>query len=85
MVEPYINEKDLIIILERLETTIELGKKHGIAFSKLGNVYQDPFNVIMAVSSERLDKSSKMLNSLTAALIILTSILTIVGILNIVI
>ncbi len=85
MVESYINENDMKNLLARLETTVSLGRKHGVAFTSLGTVYYNPFDVIMAVSAERLDKSSKRLNCLTAALIILTSVLAIVGILNIVI
>ena len=85
MVKPYIGEDDVKNFIERYETTVSLGRKHGVAFIALGNAYQNPFDVIMSVCTERLDKSSKRLNRLTVCLIVLTSALTIVGILNIVI
>ena len=85
MAESYISENDVKNYIERYETTVSLGRKYGVAFTPLGNVYQNPFDLIMAVSTECLYKSSKRLNYLTVTLIILTSVLAIIGILNIVI
>ncbi len=62
MVESYISENDVKNLVARLEATIELGKQNGIAFTKLGTVYYNPFDVLTAVSAERLDRSSKRLN-----------------------
>ncbi len=85
MAEPYISENDVKKFIERYETTVRLGKKEGVAFPPIGNVYQKPIDVIMSVYAERLDKSSKRLNRLTSLLIALTMVLTIVGIFNIVV
>jgi len=85
MAEPYISENDVKKFIERYKTTVSLGRKHGVAFTALGNAYQDPSAVIISVFAEGLEKSSKRLICLTVALIILTSVLTIVEILNIVI
>ncbi|MFC1991941.1 hypothetical protein ACFLVC_04395 [Chloroflexota bacterium] len=85
MVESYISENDVKLFIERYNTTVSLGKKHGVAFTALGNAYQNSFDVIMSVYAERLDKSSKRLNRLTVFLIALTFVLAIVEIFNIVI
>lgn len=78
MKKPYLDENEIKEFKERLQATIDLGAKHDMKFTILGNISSfNPLDVILALSTERLDKSSKRLNRLTWVLIALTVILAI--------
>ena len=77
MAEPYISEKDVSVFKERMETTEALGRKYNINFNPHENTIFNAFEVLLAVSSERLEKSSKTLERLTIWLIVLNGILAI--------
>lgn len=85
MAEPYISEDDIKLFRERIDATYDLCEKHNIKLTTKGYISAfNPLDVIMAVSVERLDKSSKRLDYLTKVLIGLTIVLAVVGIINIV-
>ena len=84
MPKPYLSEGDIKDFKERLDCTYELAKEHGVPLVSKGNIIgYNPLDVIMIVSIDRLNKSSKILNRLTKILIILTIVLAVIGIVNI--
>lgn len=84
--KPLLSEDELEEFMERLDTTIELGKKHNVPFTQLEHVQSlNPLDVMLIISTERLDKSSDRLNCLTKILIVLTSFLVVVGIVTIIV
>ncbi|HEX79034.1 MAG TPA: hypothetical protein G4O19_02640 [Dehalococcoidia bacterium] len=85
MAEPYISDNDIKLFRERIDATYDLCEKHSIRLTTKGHISAfNPLDVIMAISIERLDKSSKRLNYLTKVLTGLTIVLAVVGIINIV-
>jgi hypothetical protein len=78
MVESFLTEDEVKGLIARLDATWAIGEKYKAKLMHPGNVMQfNTLDVIVALYSERLDKSSKRLNKLTLALIILTIILAI--------
>ena len=78
MAKSYLTEKELKEFKARLEATAELGKKYDAKFTLLGNITSfNPLDVVLALYTERLDRSSRRLNCLTWALIALTAVLAV--------
>jgi len=84
LMEPYLSEAEVRDFKARMDATVGLGRRHGVNLVS-GNIEYNPLQVILAISTERLDKSSKMLNRLTMILTALTFILLIVGVFNIIV
>ena len=77
MAKLYINEGDIKEITEKMKLITELGQKEGISINPVKYSVFNPLQVVLAVSIDRLDKSSKRLNYLTWALVGLTVVLAI--------
>ena len=78
MAKSYLTEDQIKEFAERIKVTSELGQKHNAKLTLHGNVLQyNTLDVIVALYSERLEKSSQRLNNLTWALVVLTAILAI--------
>ncbi len=78
MAKPYLTEDELKDFSERLKATVELGNKHGGKLTTATYIPSfSPLDVIVALYSERLDRTSRRLNRLTWALIVLTAVLTV--------
>ena len=72
-----INEEEIKNIKAIIEATAKLGHQQGMSFTDLKYIVHNPLDVILAISIDRLEKSSKILNRLTIVLIALTVILAI--------
>ena len=77
MVKPYVSEREMKQFQERTQATAELAKKYDVNVNSGSDVQYNLFELIIALYSERLDSSSKKLNSLTWALIGLTLVLAV--------
>lgn len=78
MAESFLTENEIKQLIARLDATWEFSEKYKAKLMSPHNVGQfNTLDVIVALYSERLDKSSKRLNWLTIALTGLTSILAI--------
>jgi F420-0:gamma-glutamyl ligase len=65
MVEPYPTDSEFKNFVERMKATYDLAKKHGIKLTNPENIdAYNPLDVILALYTERLDKSSKRLKDL---------------------
>jgi transketolase N-terminal domain/subunit len=76
MAKSFITEDELKDFKERMQATVERAKTHGIELTS-GSISYNPLQVMLALYTDRLDKSSRRLICLTRVLIILTVILAI--------
>jgi hypothetical protein len=77
MARSFLSEDEMKEFNDRIKATNELGKKFNIKFTSPETIQHNTLEVVSALYTERLEKSSKRLNYLTLALVGLTIILAV--------
>jgi hypothetical protein len=77
MAESYVNEQDIKRIKAKMQEVVELGTKQDMSVNPLKYTVSNPLDIVLAVSIDRLEKSSQILNRLTVILIVFTIFLAI--------